>query len=76
MSDVLPTLWSPRSTIFVRFNVPEDMSPTGVVGVAIVVEVSPQALGAERVQLTAARRTEQRATTFLLDRDLVKTFRV
>ena len=41
-----------------RFKVPEDMSPTGVVGVAMVVEVRVQAL-AERVQHTAARRSDQ-----------------
>jgi hypothetical protein len=32
---VLPTLWSPSSTIFVRFNVPDEASVVGDVGLAI-----------------------------------------
>lgn len=32
---VLPTLWSPSNTIFVRFNVPDETSVVGDVGVAI-----------------------------------------
>lgn len=33
---VLPTLWSPSSTIFVRFSVPDDTSVVGDVGLAIL----------------------------------------
>ncbi len=32
---VLPTLWSPSSTIFVRFNVPDETSDVGDVGLAM-----------------------------------------
>jgi hypothetical protein len=32
---VLPTLWSPSNTIFVRFNVPDETSVVGDVGLAM-----------------------------------------
>jgi hypothetical protein len=32
---VLPTLWSPSNTIFVRFNVPDGTSVVGDVGLAM-----------------------------------------
>jgi hypothetical protein len=32
---VLPTLWSPSSTILVRFNVPDETSVVGDVGLAM-----------------------------------------
>jgi hypothetical protein len=35
MREVLPTLWSPSSTIFVRFNVPVETSVVGDVGLAM-----------------------------------------
>ena len=37
---VLPTLWSPRRTIFVRLRVPEETAVVGVVGVAMIVSAS------------------------------------
>lgn len=37
---VLPTLWSPSSTIFVRFNVPDETSVVGDVGVAMSDRIS------------------------------------